>query len=285
MSKTYEALLIAEKEQAAGSRGPMISKSALEPRTKERKSKTSHDKGPIRHDIHHERYIGLLPIGHLLPDSESILAEQFRKLQGLINATKMVDSVQSIMLTSCIPGEGKTFVSLNLSATIARRLDGSAILIDADLRRKGLTYRLGIQKVLGLSDVLKEKANIQDTMIHTEIENLMILPAGLSSSNPGELVSSARMKTLIQDLQAGFENSFIIIDSTPMVATAEVNALSQMTDGIILVILADKTKSYVVKRELKTIASEKILGVVLNCAEFETSGYYGREYRNYYGAR
>jgi capsular exopolysaccharide synthesis family protein len=279
MSKTYEALLRAEKEQATKSKGALISKAAIAKRIKKSKRKTKRAKDPLRHDIHQERLVGRLPICHLIPDPESVLAEQFRKLKSLLATSIMVDSIQSVLLTSCLPGEGKTFVSLNLSATVARRFDGSAILIDADLRRKGLTYRLGLQKGLGLSDLLSQKANLHDTLVTTDIENLLILPAGLSSSNPGDLVTSPRMNTLIQELRASHESSFIIIDSTPIAATSEVNALSRMTDRVILVIMADKTRSDVVKRELKTIASDQILGVVLNCAEFETTDYYGRYYK------
>ena len=79
------------------------------------------------------------------------------------------------------------------------------------------------------------------------------------------------------------KDSYIIIDSKPIVSTPEASPLSQMTDGVIVVIMAAKTRRDVVNRKLRTIKSEKILGVVLNCAEFETSGYYHKYYKDYYG--
>ena len=145
---------------------------------------------------------------------------------------------------------------------------------------QGIVFAWSLQD---LSPMLWQSAlDLTESDIQTEIENLMILPAGHSSSHPGELVTSTRMNALIQELQASYQNSYIIIDSTPITATSEVNALSRMTDGVIFVIKADMIRRDVVKRELKTIASEKILGVVLNCAEFETSDYYGKYYNKYY---
>jgi len=262
MSKTYEALLKLERQQAAHKKGRVLSK-----------------------EPHHERYIGRVPVDNLIVKQDSILAEQFRKLQTIVVSHNITQPLRSIVVTSCIPEEGKTYVALNLSAAIARGLDDSAILIDADLRKKTLSSRLGLQNILGLSEVLEQRATIEETLVHTEFEALTILPAGASPPNPAELIASTRMQRLIEQLEASHKDSYIIIDSTPIAATSEAAALSQMTDGVIVVIMADKTRRDVVRRELKTIASEKILGVVLNCAEFETSGYYHKYYKSYYGKK
>lgn len=253
MSNAYEILLRAEREQAE----------------------------PITPEVHHERIDGRVSVDNFIGKLDSILAEQFRKLKGLIITHSTANSPRSILVTSCLPEEGKTTVALNLSATIATGLDHSAILIDADLRLKRLTSLLGLKNTLGLSDVLEERVSIDEIMIDTELEGLTVLPAGSNSSNPAELIGSTRMKSLIQQLEARYEDSYIIIDSTPLVSTSEPNALSQMTDGVIVVIMADKTRRDMVKRELKTISPEKIVGVVLNCAEFETSAYYHKYYQSY----
>ena len=254
MSTIYEALLKAEREQAE----------------------------PITPGVHHERIIGRVSAdNNIIGKPDSILAEQFRKLTSLIITHGMANSPRSILVTSCMPEEGKTTVALNLSATIATGLDHSAILIDADLRRRCLTSLLGLKDTLGLSDVLEERVSIEEIIIDTEIKSLTILSAGSNSSNPAELIGSTRMKSLIQQLKARYEDSYIIIDSTPLVASSEPNALSQMTDGVIVVIMADKTRRDVVKRELNAINSEKILGVVLNCAECEISAYYHKYYQSY----
>ncbi len=180
-----------------------------------------------------------------------------------------------------MPAEGKTKVAINLSFTIAKGLDDSVILVDADLRRKSLSSLLDLRNASGLSDILVGRAGIQETLIPTEIKGLAVLPAGLNPPNPAELVASMRMRSLVQHLGAGYRNSYIIIDSTPIVSTAEANILSEVVDGVLIVILADKTRRDVVRRELKTINAEKILGVILNCAELETSDYDHEYYKSY----
>jgi Mrp family chromosome partitioning ATPase len=127
---------------------------------------------------------------------------------------------------------------------------------------------------------LAGRADIQETLINTEFKGLKILPAGLNPPNPAELIASMGMRNLAQQLREGYTNSYIVIDSAPIVSTSEAGVLSQMVDGVIVVILADKTRRDLVKRELNIINPEKILGVVLNCAEFETSHYYHKHYQS-----
>jgi len=180
-----------------------------------------------------------------------------------------------------MPGEGKTKVSINLAATIAKGLDDSVILIDADLRRKSLSTLLRLGNSVGLSDILTGRAGIQETLVISENKCLTILPAGSNTSNPAELIASVKMRNLIQQLQQRYSDSYVLIDSAPIVSTSDVNVLSQLVDGVVVVIMADKTRRDVVKRELNTIDSDKILGVVLNCAELETSDYYHTYHKSY----
>jgi protein-tyrosine kinase len=297
MAKTYEALLRSEEERAVYKKRTALAEPVQEPRKEEPKKGSGPRKearnifpeiglqnGPTASQAYHERTTMVLPVSPFISQLDSPFTEQLRKVRGTIITHHKVHKIRSIVVTSCMPEEGKTTVALNLSATIATGLDHSAILIDADLRRSTLTSLLGLENSLGLSDVLKERASIEEVMIRTEIEGLAIVPSGSHSLNPSELIGSRRMKSLIEQLRGTCKDSYIIIDSTPVFSTSEANSLSQMTDGVILVIMADKTRRDVVKREVEAISSEKILGVVLNCAEFETSGYYYNYYK-YYGKR
>ena len=285
MGKFYEAVLKAEREQTARKKRMVLSKPVPEQQIEELESETTLGKQPMSPHIHHERFIGRIAVDNIISKPASVMAEQFRKLHGLVIAHYITHSLRSILVTSCTPQEGKTTVVLNLAATIARGLDDSVILIDADLRKQTLSSRLGLQNALGLSDVLGKKATIGGTLVGTEIEGLTVLPAGTAPPNPAELIASTRMKRLIQHLETSLKDTYIVIDSTPIIATSEANALIQMTDGAIVVIMADKTRRDLVKRELKTIPSEKILGVVLNCAEFETSDYNYGYYKGYHGPK
>ena len=284
MGKFYEAVLKAERETTRKKR-MVLSKPVPEQQIGEPNSKATLGKQPMSPHIHHERFIGRIAVDNIIPKPDSVMAEQFRKLHGLVISHYITHSLRSILVTSCTPQEGKTTVVLNLAATIARGLDDSVILIDADLRKQTLSSRLGLQNALGLSDVLGKRATIGGTLVGTEIEGLTVLPAGTAPPNPAELIASTRMKRLIQHLGTSLKDTYIVIDSTPIIATSEANALIQMTDGAIVVIMADKTRRDLVKRELKTIPSEKILGVVLNCAEFETSDYNYGYSKGYYGPK
>jgi capsular exopolysaccharide synthesis family protein len=219
----------------------------------------------------------------LLAHDHSILGEQFRKLRTVLKVHHLGNNLRSVLITSLAPSEGKTTVSLNLAAAVARGLDESVVLLDADLRKRGLTSLLGLKNTPGLSEVLEGNAKIKDTFIQTEIKGLNIIPAGINSSSPAELIESQRMKNVLQILATTSKFSYIIIDSPPLIATSEATILSHNADGVILVVMAEKTRRDIVRRELGSLNQTKILGVVLNGAEFETSHYYSKYYRSYYG--
>ena len=219
----------------------------------------------------------------LLADDQSLLGEQFRKLRTVLKVHHLGNDLRSVLVTSLAPSEGKTTVSLNLAATVARGLDESVVLLDADLRKRGLTLLLGLKNTIGLSEVLEGNAKIKDTFIQTEIKGLNIIPAGINSSSPAELVESQRMKNVLRILGTVSKFSYIIIDSPPLIATSEAIILSHNADGVILVVMAEKTRRDIVKRELSSLNQAKVLGVVLNGAKFETSHYYAKYYRSYYG--
>lgn len=295
MSKLYDAIMKAQREQGAKKKVPKPLETVPEPQALkiekevDQKTPTESARPEItpkekKVQVGHKK-ITRVTVGQFVAKPDSLMAEQFRKLRGIVTTRNLTSTLRSVLVTSCMPGEGKTKVAVNLSSTIAKGLDDSVILVDADLRKKSLSTILGLQDTLGLSDVLAGRASIHEIVINTEIEGLRILPAGSNPPNPAELIASTRMKTLLQRLKEGYNNSHILIDSTPIVSTSEVNVLSQMVDGIIVVILADRTRRDLVKRELNTINQEKILGVVLNCAEFETSDYYHKYHEYYYGGK
>jgi capsular exopolysaccharide synthesis family protein len=294
MYRVYDALLKARREKRVHKKGPIASEPkpkaedsanqdgstheilplGSEPKIKPRRSK-------MRSAVDHGSVMRRVSVGDFIEKPNSLLGEQFRKLRNAITTHNLVDSLHSVLITSCMPGEGKTTVSLNLSATVARGLDDSVVLVDADLRRLNLTSLLGLRDAPGLLDILEGKATIEETLVATEIEGMTIIPGGTQSANCAELIASIRMRGFVRKLEERYKNSYIFIDSTPIVSTSEANILSHMVDGIIVVILADKTRRDVVKMELKSINSAKILGVVLNCAEFETSRYHHKYYKDY----
>jgi capsular exopolysaccharide synthesis family protein len=211
------------------------------------------------------------------------MGEQFQKLRTALKIHHLGNDLKSVLIAGLAPNEGKTTVALNLAASAAKGLDSSVILLDADLRKRGLTSLLGLQKSPGLSDLLVGETKIKNILVQTEIKGLNIIPAGLNASSPAELIESNGMKRLLILLGTTGKFSYIILDSPPLIAASEATILSHIVDGIILVVMAEKTRRDVVKRELLSLDQTKILGVVLNGAKFETSHYYRKYYRSYYG--
>jgi capsular exopolysaccharide synthesis family protein len=226
-----------------------------------------------------------ISIEPFIAEEETLMAEQFRKLRSVLNVHHLGNSLRSVLITSLAPEEGKTTISLNLAATVARGLDASVVLIDGDMRKKGLSILLGLADTPGLSGVLGGKRKVEEAVVQTEIDGLKILPAGTHALRHAELIVSARMRELIQELQNDHKITYVIIDSAPFLPTSDAHALSEMVDGILVVILADQTRRDVVRRELHAINKDKILGVVLNNAEFETSHHYHKYYKSYYGEK
>jgi len=232
---------------------------------------------------HNYARVDRISVEPFIVEQESLMAEQFRKLRSVLNVHYLGNSLRSVLITSLAPEEGKTTVSLNLSATVARGLDASVVLIDGDIRKKGLSMLLGLEGALGLTDVLEGRAKLEEAIVQSEIDDLNIVPAGTHSPSYAELIASTRMKDLVHVLRNGYESSYVIIDSAPFLPTSDAHALSEMVDGIIVVILAEQTRRDVLRRELHAIKKDKILGVVLNNAEFETSHHYHKYYKHYYG--
>jgi exopolysaccharide/PEP-CTERM locus tyrosine autokinase len=189
------------------------------------------------------------------------------------------------MVTSAVSGEGKSFVAANLASIIAVELHSHALLVDCDLRNPSITRWFGLQEKKGLSDYLTGKAEIQDLLIKTSIDKLSILSGGNIQDNPVELVGSNKMKTLIQDLKSRYDDRYIIIDSSPILATTEPSVLTEIVDGIILVVKSGKTPRETIQQAIRLLNKNKILGVILNNIQFKTKAmfqrYFGTNHQYY----
>lgn len=207
----------------------------------------------------------------------SLAAEQFRKLRTFLLKN---ESVRTIMVTSALQGEGKTFVSANLAVGIAFDLHLHALLVDCDLRNPSLADHFGIQDGKGLSDYLSGKEELPALITRSKLERLSLITGGGVSINPSELVGSRRMEALVEELKNRYDDRYIVFDTTPILATSEPGILSKLVDGIILVVRAGSTPRETVEEALRNIGKEKVLGVVLNQITFKAGGLF----RKYFGA-
>ncbi len=209
----------------------------------------------------------------------SIAGEEFRKLKVQI-FHRLPTPPHSILVTSAVPQEGKTMVAVNLAITISREINKKVILIDGDLRSPKIRFQRR-KSSKGLSNYLSDGTPLSEILIDSELENLSVIEAGPSTSRSPELIGSRKMGELLKAVAESGENPYVIIDSPPIISTAEPMLLAKMVDGIVLVVMADQTPKQAISRALKGIDREKIIGVVLNQVDFKPSSYYSRYYKYY----
>jgi capsular exopolysaccharide synthesis family protein len=211
----------------------------------------------------------------------AIATEQYQMMRADLIAQKH-RGMKRLIITSAVPGEGKTFVASCLAGILAKEQDRKVLLVDADLRTGSAGYIMGIENrnaVHGLSDVLSGKANVEDSMIPYADGNLFFLPAGHTVQNPIELLSSPRLQEMLDDLTMLFD--WVIVDSPPIVPIADTNLLIPVCDAAIVVVRADSTPVSLAKQAVSKVGREKVSGVILNCVrKIKTSNYYGHYYHN-----
>ena len=209
--------------------------------------------------------------------------EGFRTLRTAITLTHQ--DVHQILITSLESGDGKTTILANLAVCYAQA-DKRTLLIDADLRRSGLTNLLNVKGTNGLSEILRLEGNLEQLAAEhirtTGVKGLDILPAGPRASNPAELLAGARFSQLLS--WAGSVYDMILIDTTPALLTADPAIISRVVDGGVMVIKPAKNHRRQVTRmvERYTMLKLPVLGLIVNAAGSETDdGYYN--YNSYYG--
>lgn len=213
---------------------------------------------------------------------ESFEAEQFKILRTNLLFPASGESPRSIMVTSALPGEGKSFVAANLAVSVARHINRRVLLIDCDLRRPTIHRQFGFGDTPGLSDYLSRGVELPSLLLKTGVDHLTILPAGRPPSNPSELLSSDRMSDLIKEVSARYHDRLIIIDSPPPKLAAESGALARQVDGILLVVKYASTSREMVTGLIDKLGPNKVLGAIVNNFEI-MSPYYARKYYGYYG--
>jgi exopolysaccharide/PEP-CTERM locus tyrosine autokinase len=211
---------------------------------------------------------------------DSLCAESCRFLRSSITHHSADNPPRSILITSALMGEGKTFVACNLAASISQMREEHALLVDADLRNPSAHKSFGIPSAeRGLSTYLAGSAGLPDLLKKTNFDKLTILPAGNSAMAPAELLSSERMRSLIQELRDRYRDRFIIIDSAPLELAPETSVIANAVDAVLLVVLHGKTPRNLVKQAVKKIKKEKFMGVVYNAYNepfklYDRYGYY-----------
>ena len=222
----------------------------------------------------------------ITPDGgRSAIAEEFRhiKRQLIENVFRKNNPIKHgnlIMVTSAIPGEGKTFCAINLAMSIAMEMDHTVLLVDADVARPSIPRYLGIEAEAGFMDLLlNSKADLSSVMLNTNIERLRLLPSGRSHKRSTELLASQAMSNLLNEIATRYSDRIVIFDSPPVMLTSEARTLANQMGQIVLVVAAESTTQHGVKDALNRIGSNPNISLVYNKArDFPGMGYYGRYY-------
>jgi protein-tyrosine kinase len=215
----------------------------------------------------------------------SQIADQYRVIKRPLIANAMgkgattVERGNLIMVTSSLPGEGKSFTAINLAISIAAELDNTVMLVDADVARPSILRVLGLEPGPGLLDLLSgDSADISTMLLKTNIDKLTILPSGTRHDRATEMLASEAMTRLLEDVGKRYSDRIIIFDSPPLLLTTESRVLATHMGQIVIVIQAEKTLRSDVQDALTTIEACPVKMVVFNQARSAMTGGYGYGY-------
>jgi protein-tyrosine kinase len=201
-------------------------------------------------------------------------AESFRTLRSRLYQIAGARRLKSVLVTSSLPEEGKTFVAANLAQSIAQQDHRRVLLIDADLRMSRLHQALGAPVTPGLTEYLRGEAD-EIAVIHRGLEgNLCFIPGGSPVANPSELLLGARMKRLLDQVTPVFD--WLVLDSPPALPVHDASLLADLCDGVLFVVRAGETDFETAEKASSEFRDKNLLGVVLNRVEKSESydGYY-----------
>lgn len=213
-------------------------------------------------------------------DTKSQLAEEFRVIKRpLVNNIQDVESngisrPNLILICSSLPGEGKTFISINLALSIANELDKSVLLIDADVEKPSISKQLGIKQSPGLIEYLEnDKVTFSDIMLKTDLDNLNVIPAGKRHKYSTELLSSQRMYLFAEEVSRRYKDRIVIFDSPPLLVATQAQVLAELVGQVVLVIAAEETPQNVVNDSIAKLANCDVVMTLLNKTKKELDLY------------
>jgi protein-tyrosine kinase len=170
-----------------------------------------------------------------------------------------------IMITSSLPGEGKTYCAINLAMSIAMELDHTVLLVDADVARPSVLRTLGLPAQRGLMDILlDDKLDMADVMLRTNVDTLSILPAGTSTPRATELLASSAMNALVHEIANRYPDRIVIFDSPPLLLTSESRVLASHMGQIVVVVESETTTQHAVKEALRQLEGCSNVSLIYN---------------------
>jgi capsular exopolysaccharide synthesis family protein len=212
--------------------------------------------------------------------SDPAAVEQYRRLAGRLCMTQVELGIGVVMITSALPGEGKTLTSTNLALTLSESYKRNVLLIDADLRRPCVHQVFQVPNASGLNEGLRSGPDRKVPLMKFS-ERLTLLTAGRPDSDPMSILSGDRMKRVLEEAKAKFD--WVIVDTPPVGLLTDAHLLSSIVDAVLMVVRAGHTPLPAINGAVDSVGRDRVLGVVLNHAEI--SGLPGSYHAyNYYGS-
>jgi non-specific protein-tyrosine kinase len=209
------------------------------------------------------------------PDAAEM--EFYRVLRSQVFKLASPTGEKAIMVTSALPGEGKTLTAINLAFIIARDFKQTVLLVDCDFKKQAVHERLGIAANRGLTDYLLDGRPLSEIIVWPGVEKVTLISGGRTLQESSELLGSPRMQELLAEMKARYPDRYLIFDLPPVLTGADTLAFAPQVDHIIMVVEAGRTPREEVERALALLPREKILGLVLNRQESrKVPGYDGK---------
>ena len=206
--------------------------------------------------------------------------EFYRMLRTkILHRTEGIGGV-TVMVTSALPGEGKTTTAINLAFTFAKAYSQTVLLVDADLKQQKIHEVLGFENDKGLADYLLDSCPLSDTIVWPGIEKLTILSGGRTVTESSELIGSPGMKVLVEEMKSRYPERYVIFDVAPVLIGADALSFAPLVDCILFVVQAGRTSLQDVNRAIKMLPQEKVLGLVLNRDPHAVMKEYYKYYKN-----
>jgi capsular exopolysaccharide synthesis family protein len=212
-------------------------------------------------------------------DPLTLLGEQFRLLRSRLGLMQKQRGIKTILVTSTVPEEGKTFTASGLIGVLAQEPGKRVLLIDADMRkpRSGISFGLnGSASAVGLSEVLRGAASFENALLTCTNPEFAFLPSGPLPPNPSELLSSPILEQTLRTAAANFD--WVVVDSPPVLSLSDTVLLAPLCDAVVLVVRANSTSARLVEDAAGRIGKERICGVILNRQKHLTSSKYYYQY-------
>jgi capsular exopolysaccharide synthesis family protein len=218
-------------------------------------------------------------------EEDALAAESFLKLRTIL-ASGAVGVTNVLVVSSPLPSDGKSFVSLQLARSMAENPEMRTLLIDADMRRPTIINSLSPKPSSGFAEVLHGRVSVERAIIRPKNSRLSLLPTTSASKEPATLLSSVAFGKMLERLRESFDR--IIIDTPPLALFPDADIIGGHADGLILVVRSGETPVKAVRRAMESVNSSKVVGVVLNGAprnladSYHGDSQYGHYYSQYY---